>query len=177
MILDRLLKPRPAKTAGAALYQAAVAQARQPGLYADGRIPDTREGRFEAYTLHVILLVERLKGEGEAGAEVSQALFDAYLRGLDDAFRELGVGDLAVPKRMKTLGEAFYGRARSYEQAFDALPDRTSLSALVGRTLLDGVAGGEIETIADYVLAQRQALVDQPIEALLSGRVAWTPAP
>lgn len=177
MILDRLLKPRPAKAAGAALYQAAVAQARSPGLYAPGRVPDTREGRFEAYSLHVILLVERLKGEGEAGAETSQALFDAYLRGLDDAFRELGVGDLAVPKRMKTLGEAFYGRGRSYEQAFAALPDRTTLTALVGRTLLEGVEAGEVEAVADYVLAQREALAAQRAESLLAGRVEWTPAP
>ena len=177
MILDRLLKPRPAKAAGAALYQAAVAQARQPGLYAAGRIPDTREGRFEAYTLHVILLVERLKGEGAAGAETSQALFDAYLRGLDDAFRELGVGDLAVPKRMKTLGQAFYGRGRSYEQAFAALPDRTSLNALASRTLLEGVEPADVETIADYIVAQRQALEALGVDGLLSGAVAWAPAP
>ncbi|MDQ0463215.1 cytochrome b pre-mRNA-processing protein 3 [Caulobacter ginsengisoli] len=177
MILDRLLKPRPAKAAGAALYQAAVSQARSPSLYAAGRVPDTREGRFELYTLHVILLVERLRGGGEAAAETSQALFNAYLRGLDDAFRELGVGDLAVPKRMKTLGEAFYGRGRSYEQAFDGLPDRTSLTALVSRTLLEGVEDAQVEVMADYVLAARQALEAQPDDALLAGQVAWAPAP
>jgi cytochrome b pre-mRNA-processing protein 3 len=177
MILDRLLKPRPAKAAGAALYQAAVAQARIPSLYAAGRVPDSREGRFELYTLHVILLIERLKGEGEAAAETSQALFDAYLRGLDDAFRELGVGDLAVPKRMKSLGQAFYGRGRAYEQAFDALPDRTTLAALVGRTLLEGVETPDTGALADYVLAARAALAAQPLEDILAGRAAWAPAP
>ncbi len=177
MILDRLLKPRPAKVAGAALYQAAVSQAREPKLYAAGRAPDTREGRFELYTLHVILLIERLKGQGEAAAETSQALFDAYLRGLDDAFRELGVGDLAVPKRMKTLGEAFYGRGRSYEQAFDALPDQTTLTALVSRTLLAGVETPQTAVLAEYVLAARGALAAQPLEDILAGRVSWAPAP
>lgn len=177
MILDRLLKPRPAKAAGAALYQAAVTQARSPGLYAAGRVADTREGRFELYSLHVILLIERLKGEGEAAAETSQALFDAYLRGLDDAFRELGVGDLAVPKRMKSLGEAFYGRGRAYEQAFDGLPDRVSLTALVSRTLLEGVEGAEIETLANYILATRAALTTQPLDQILAGQAAWAPAP
>lgn len=177
MILDRLLKPRPAKVAGAALYGAAVSQARQPALYAAGLVPDTREGRFELYTLHVILLVERLKGEGEAGAETSQALFDAYVRGLDDAFRELGVGDLAVPKRMKSLGQAFYGRGRSYEQAFAALPDRTTLDALVGRTLLEGVEDARTLALGDYILANRNVLEGQATEALLAGQVAWAPAP
>lgn len=177
MILDRLLKPRPAKAAGAALYGAAVSQARQPALYAPGLVPDTREGRFELYTLHVILLVERLKGEGETAAETSQALFDAYVRGLDDAFRELGVGDLAVPKRMKTLGQAFYGRGRSYEQAFAALPDRTTLTALVGRTLLEGVEGARTGAMAGYILASRQALAGQATPSLLAGEASWAPPP
>lgn len=176
MILDRLLKPRPAKAAGAALYAAAVSQARQPSLYAAGLVPDTREGRFELYTLHVILLVERLKGEGEAGAETSQALFDAYVRGLDDAFRELGVGDLAVPKRMKSLGQAFYGRARSYEQAFTALPDRTTLDALAARTLLEGVEAADVGAMAGYILACRDALAAQPTATLLAGEAVWAPA-
>jgi cytochrome b pre-mRNA-processing protein 3 len=177
MILDRLLKPNPAKAAGAALYQAAVTQARAPELYAQGRVPDTRVGRFELYSLHVILLVDRLKGQGERSAEASQALFNAYLRGLDDAFRELGVGDLAVPKRMKSLGEAFYGRARSYEQAFDGLPDHTTLDSLVGRTLLEGVDSPQVATLAAYILATRQALADQPLATLLAGDIAWAPAP
>lgn len=177
MILDRLLKPSPIKAAGAALYQAAVSQARSPSLYAEGRAPDTREGRFELYTLHVILLIERLRGEGGAATETSQALFNAYLRGLDDAFRELGVGDLAVPKRMKSLGEAFYGRGRAYEQAFDSLPDRTTLAALVGRTLLAGVEAPDTEVLVDYILAARQALETQPLAALLAGEAAWIPAP
>jgi cytochrome b pre-mRNA-processing protein 3 len=177
MILDRLLKPSPAKAAGAALYQAAVTQARDSKLYAVGRVPDTREGRFEAYTLHVLLLIERLRTESESAVDASQALFNAYLRGLDDAFRELGVGDLAVPKRMKTLGEAFYGRARAYEQAFDGLPDRTSLTALVGRTLLADVETPDLGALVDYVLAARQGLQAQSLESLLAGQVAWAPAP
>ena len=33
--------------------------------------PDTREGRFELYSLHVILLLDRLKGEGAKAITVS----------------------------------------------------------------------------------------------------------
>ena len=129
MLLRRLFKVRPAVEAGRKLYAAAVAQARQPRFYTDFAAPDTREGRFDLYTLHVVLLVRRLKGEGEQAAETSQALFDAYLRGLDDAFRELGASDLSVAKKMKKLGQAFYGRARAYEEAFAALPDTAASSS------------------------------------------------
>ncbi|MBP7704926.1 MAG: ubiquinol-cytochrome C reductase, partial [Caulobacter sp.] len=70
-MLNRLFKPRPAKVAGEALYSAAAAQARSPGFYCADGVADTREGRFELYSLHVILLLERLKGHGEQGDETA----------------------------------------------------------------------------------------------------------
>jgi cytochrome b pre-mRNA-processing protein 3 len=170
MFLDRLFRPRPAKLAGAELYLKAAAQARRPALYTAMRTPDTREGRFELYTLHVILLLERLRGQGEAAAETSQATFDAYLRGLDDAFRELGVGDMSVGKKMKKLGQAFYGRLRSYDQAVATLPSRAELEALIGRTVGEEA---DARALADYLLTARDQLAAQPLDGLLTGNVAW----
>jgi cytochrome b pre-mRNA-processing protein 3 len=169
MFFDRLFKPRPTKLTGQALYAAAAAQARLPAFYTALRAPDTREGRFELYTLHVIALVERLKGHGEVAAETSQAVFDAYVRALDDAFHELGVGYVSVPKKMKKLGEAFYGRLRSYEQAKDA----AALETLIARTVGEGA---DAAGLARYVAAARDHLEAQPLEQLLAGSVSW-PAP
>jgi len=166
MILERLFKPRPARLAGENLYAAAAAQARQPGFYTALRVPDTREGRFELYSLHVILLVERLKGQGAQAAEVSQALFDAYVRGLDDAFREIGAGDMSVGKKMKKLGEAFYGRLRAYGQAQDAAALRTLIARTVGE---EADAAG----LARYVVAARAHLAEGPLEKVLEGHVSW----
>src|SRR5215208_769419 len=134
-MLNRLFKPRPAQLAGRALYLRAVEQARAPELYATLGAPDTVEGRFELYSLHVYLLLERLKAQGPHAAETGQALFDAYVKSLDDALREMGVGDLSVGKKMRRLGEAFYGRVKSFEAAFADLPDRTGLEALLTRTV------------------------------------------
>ncbi|MBE9188317.1 ubiquinol-cytochrome C reductase, partial [Microcoleus sp. LEGE 07076] len=114
-MLKRLFKPRPAVAAGRALYAQTVAQSRTPTLYADLGAPDTPEGRFEIYSVHVYLLLERLKGQGPLAAETAQALFDTYVSALDHALRELGVGDLSVGKKIRKLGEAFYGRINSYE--------------------------------------------------------------
>ena len=78
MKLSRLFSPRPAVLAGRRLYAAAAAQARTRALYADLGGPDTLEGRFELYTLHVALILRRLKGQGAEASETAQALFDAY---------------------------------------------------------------------------------------------------
>lgn len=172
MGLSGLWKPRAAVVAGRALYDKAVAQARRPALYTALHAPDTVEGRFELYTLHVVLLLHRLKGQGAKAADISQALFDAYLKGLDDALREIGVGDLSVGKKMRKLGEAFYGRARNYDDALSALPDTGALSAVIGRTVLAGEASGP-EPLTAYAVSAVEALASQDMEALLEGRVEW----
>jgi cytochrome b pre-mRNA-processing protein 3 len=162
-MLKRLFKPRPTLIAGRELYARVVAQARVPGLYTDLGTPDTVEGRFELYSLHTYLLLERLKGQGPQAAETAQALFDTYLSGLDNALRELGVGDTVVGKRMRKLGEAFYGRVHSYEAALAALPDRAVLEALLARTVFAGVEEPKVPALADYV------------EAIVAGDVTWGP--
>jgi len=173
MFLDRLFRQSPPQIAGRALYAAAVGQSRRTELYDELRVPDTVEGRFEAYTLHVVLLLDRLRGEGQQASETAQHLFDTYVKALDDALREMGVGDLSVGKKMRKLGEAFYGRVKSYEAAFAALPARGELEALIARTALEGVRGSPARKLADYVLAQREALAAAPLSALIEGQAAW----
>ena len=174
MKLSRLFASRPAVQAGRRLYAAAAAQARQPAFYAAMGAADTVEGRFELYTLHVALLLRRLKGRGGRAAETAQALFDAYVRSLDDALREMGVGDLSVGKKMRKLGEAFYGRVRHYDEALDALPDRAPLEAIITRTVLmgEGTAAG---AFAGYAIGTMAGLERQPLDSLLEGDVQWPP--
>lgn len=175
-MLKSLFKPRPAQKAGRALYASTVAQARSPALYSDLGAPDTPEGRFEIYSLHVYLLLERLKGQGEQAAETAQALFDTYVSALDNALREMGVGDLAVGKRMRKLGEAFYGRIRSYEEALGALPDRALLEALLTRTVYADAQVARSPALAAYVIGQREHLATQPLGRFHAGEVTWRPA-
>jgi cytochrome b pre-mRNA-processing protein 3 len=174
MFLERLFRSRPVQEKGRALYAMVVERSRRPALYADLGAPDTVEGRFEVYTLHVMLLLDRLRGQGPAAARVSQALFDTYISALDDALREMGVGDLSVGKKMRKLGEAFYGRAKSYEAALAALPDRAPLEALIRRTVLADDAGADPRGLTDYVTAERVALAALPLEAVLDGQVNWS---
>lgn len=177
MILERLLPTTSAGTLAARrLHAGAVAQARARPLYASMGIADTPEGRFEALTLHVLLLLDRLRGEGREGALAGQRLFDAYIGDLDGALREMGVGDLAVGGKMKKLGRAFYGRAAALAAAFDRLPDETPLREAIGRTLLEERPGADPAPLASYVCGCREHLRGQPARDLLAGVASW-PAP
>ena len=170
MFFQGLFGPKPAQLAGDALYNSAVAQARRPEFYSQMGAPDTLEGRFELYTLHVILVVLRLKGQGGDASAAGQALFDAYLQSLDIALREMGVGDLSVGKKMKKLGRAFYGRVQAYDSA-QVTPGE--LDDLIARTIYEGVEGGNPPALVRYARAASEDLTAQPLERLLVGEVHW----
>jgi len=70
-----------------------------------------RSRRFEMVVLHTVLVIERLRQGGAAGRTGSTGI-DSFCRDMDQSLRELGFGDLAVPKRMKKLGEASTGVLR-----------------------------------------------------------------
>ena len=171
-----LFRQRPAFAAGQALYRVAADKARDPAFYRDAHAPDTVEGRFELYMVHVILIAMRLRGQGRAAAETSQVMFDAFLRGLDDAMREMGVGDLSVGKKMRRLGEAFYGRAKRYDEAIDQ-PD--AVRALVRRTLYADLEGPEADVgaaaVGAYAARAHAALAGQPLDRLLAGEAHFPP--
>ncbi len=173
-VWNSLFRTRPQVAAGRALYLAAVAQARQQALYRDLCAPDTNEGRFELYTLHTILLMRRLKRQGEAAAETSQAVFDAYLRGLDDGLREMGVGDLSVGKKMRKLGEAAYGRVVGFDEALGVYTQHPEpLIALIRRTVYRDAEAPLAPAMAAYIIRAAESLAVQPLEPLLAGEVSW----
>ena len=104
----------------AALYGMIVAQARSPIFYRSYGVPDTVAGRFDMIVLHLVLVLQRLKSESPAIQVLGQEVFNLFCRDIDGNFREMGMGDLAVPREMRKVGEAFYGRAAAYETALVA---------------------------------------------------------
>jgi cytochrome b pre-mRNA-processing protein 3 len=96
--------------------------------------------------------------------EVSQELVDQVFRDLEASLREMGVGDVVVPKRMKVLAQAFYGRARAYDAAL-ASGDETALAAALARNVYaDASPGG---ALARYVVAARASLAAVTLDAML----------
>jgi cytochrome b pre-mRNA-processing protein 3 len=176
MILG-LARERPADVAGRRLYAAAAAQARQQGFYLAAGVPDTPEGRFELYTAHVVLILHRLKRQGPLAAEIGQVVFDTYVSSLDLALRELGVGDLSVGKKMRKLGEAFYGRAKAYDAALETLPDTVPLRSLIARTVLADAEPAGAGLIADYMANAVERFRAQGLEEIVEARLDWPEPP
>jgi cytochrome b pre-mRNA-processing protein 3 len=159
-----LFRKDPRRPVIVALHQRVVAAARHPDLYGPLRVPDTLEGRFEVLTLHVVLVLEALRGLSAPADEVGQELVDEVFRQLEASLREMGVGDVVVPKRMKVLAQEFYGRARAYDAAL-ASGDETALAAALTRNVYAGATPGD--ALARYVLSARRRLAAATLEAML----------
>ena len=94
----------------AGLYGAIVAQSRDPRFYEAYGVPDTVLGRFDLLLLHLALVLRRLRAGDASARTLAQGLFDAFCRDMDHNLREMGVGDQGVPRQMRRVGEASYGR-------------------------------------------------------------------
>ena len=150
------------------LYGAIVAQARSVAFYSAYRVPDTVEGRFDLIVLHIV----RLDRGGSRVRGIGQKLFDAFCRDLDANLREMGIGDLVVPKRMRAFREAFYGRQSAYLGALAVSDDRELENALA-RNIFRGVKGEGAGRLARYARAVSRDFADHDEDALLRGKVAF----
>ena len=148
-----------------------VAQARRPVFYREYGVADTVGGRFDLLLLHIVLVVERLMRE-EPGKASGQELFDRFCADMDDNLREMGIGDMSVPKHMKRVGEAFYGRTQAYQSAL-AAPDDTALAEALVRNIYGGAApsAAAVARLATYIRRLAETLARQPVVALIDGRV------
>lgn len=156
-----------------AIYGMIVTQARQPSFYRDLGVPDTVNGRFDLLVLHLWMVLRQFKS-AEAAANLSQALFDRFCDDMDANLREMGVGDLTVPKRMRAFGEAFYGRAAAYDLALTS--GQEPLAQALCKNILNGEGIEKARRLAIYAETAIASLTGLD-EAALRG-AAWTfPSP
>lgn len=167
------LKPAPEALVARALFTEAMAAARTPEFYMQGGVADSIDGRFDLVVVHLILVMHRLKREGEEGKDLAQRLFDIAFANFDEALREMGVGDLTVPKRIRKMAEAFYGRIEVYEDAL-AKGGEPAFAEALRRNLYRGkdVSEPALAWTAETVLGFLARLEASTRADLLSGQIA-----
>lgn len=151
------------------LYGRVVAAARQPAFYADFGVSDTPEGRFELVLLHLFLALEAIKDRGREATAIAQRTIETFVVDMDDCMREMGVGDLTVPKKVKKAAAAFYARAARYRQAIaedGAHGPSTALCSVIRQVAPSTVA--QPEMLADYIRRASLSLKTTPLDDIFS---------
>jgi cytochrome b pre-mRNA-processing protein 3 len=157
-----LAQGRQNKDTARQLYTALVAQARRPVFYAALGVPDTVDGRFDNIALHAFMVMRAVPG---MTPRLRQALFDVMFKDFERACREMGIGDLSVPRHVKRMMTAFKGRFFAYEQAVN---DPQMLRDALVRNLyrkVESVDIHHVNAVARYVTASLAVLAQSAVPA------------
>lgn len=117
-------------------------EALSPEVFARFGVPDTLDGRFDILSLYIILAMRGM------GPRAAQDVFDCFFAGVERSLREIGVGDLSVPRHMKRMMAAFNGRRSAYMSALQS-GDRVAMAEVLRRNLY-----GTLESPDEAVIAQ-----------------------
>jgi cytochrome b pre-mRNA-processing protein 3 len=152
------------------LYGSVVTAARQPLFYKDMGVPDTPEGRFELVSLHLFLALESLNQQWSAELDLTQRTIEAFVTDMDDCMREMGVGDLAVPKKVKRAAAAFYERAGAYRRGLSQ-PEKPDLEAALEKYVFSVNAANTagIAALAGYARKAASKLSAEPFDEHVTG--------
>ena len=161
---------------GHEIYERIVAQARWPSFFRDMGVPDTMEGRLEMIMLHLVLMLERLKTEGTPGQRLGQRLMEHLMADYDDALRQIGIGDMGVPRRIQKVAAALTERHRDYCLALGEASSgkletaiETHIYGSGPAAVPSGSAPGAGQ-LAAYVRAAAKHLAAVPADHLFEGR-------
>ncbi len=175
-IIKRIFSISPERQAADKLYTRIVEQSRDPVFYTRANVQDTVDGRFDLLVLNAILVLRRLKGQNAYAAKVSQALFDTMFDNMDEGLREIGVGDLSVGSKIKSMAEAFYGRVAAYEDGIQGHDDQGLREAIARNLYRDAEITHEtLSMMSDYVRRQVTSLEKQNLDDLLAGQIDFEP--
>lgn len=152
------------------LHNVLVAQARRPEFFTKFGVADTIDGRFDLLMVHSFLVFRVLEKHGYRGHQLSQKTVNIMFAAFDDAVRGLGVGDMAVPRRMKSMAFAFAGRAAAYSEALTS-GDPSKLKEALARNLYGGAAvdPAMLDGMTDYVMREVRRLETLSLDQFMAG--------
>lgn len=153
------------------LYGSIVALSRSQVLYAQMGVPDTVEGRFEILLFHVFACLDRIGRIGSENSFLAQDLVNVFFADMDTTSRELGVGDMAVPKKMRSLAAVYEERMKTYRQAGEKKSGNSLAAALAGNIFSPADAPAKAPCLAKYVRDLQKSLSDTGITDLEAGRI------
>lgn len=157
--------------ASAKLYEAIVAQARLPVFYQAVGVPDTLAGRHAVLALHLFAVLHRLRGEPGDASLLAQELTDIFTKDMETVLRELGVGDLAVPKKVRDLAAKSAGLLQTYELAYGQGPNEFAAAIAASLPLEGEEADAAAAPLASYIRKVVDDLAAQYLGRLTSGSI------
>jgi cytochrome b pre-mRNA-processing protein 3 len=174
VVHSAIVQRRRSNEAAVQLHRIIVAQA------AAGLLYRARRARYAGWTLRADRSAwvpgDAPAESGSGGIDLAREVAERIFDDLDASLREMGAGDLGVGKRVKKMGEAFYGRVAAYDAGLAA--GRELEGAL--RRNLYGTVQPSAEMLAAagaYVRNCYNTLKECNFSDLLKGHMSFPPVP
>lgn len=150
---------------------AVTAEARAPEPFLKGWVTDTIYGRFNMVTLVATLVLRRLRIEGSEGRALSKAFSELLFSDFDHALRENGVGDSSIARRIRKMGEEFYGLASAIDGALELGGPQKELAKVLQRNVQPNEE--KALELATHLIALSERVDRMPDEEVLTGPGAF----
>ena len=171
--LASLLPWRRKKPHAAEIYGAIVARARLPVFYQRFGVPDTLEGRFIVLSIHLFAVLHRLKAEGAQAIPMAQELADHFTADMETVLREIGVGDLKIPKKVRGLAASGAALLQDYEDAVTKGDEALAATITSALPLDETSAGAVAARLAPYLRKMVRHVEAQPLQDVLAGTLSF----
>lgn len=164
------------KDAAEKIYDAIVAQSRNPGFYIHCSVPDTLSGRFDMLVIHMFIVLQILKIGGREGQLLAQEIVEAFIREMDTMVRDLGVSDRNVPKEVRKIAQLFYGQLLAYSTTMQR-NDMVGLAEEIWKSFQSAEAASEqpvaADSLAKYIQQSIKNIQEMPLNMLLQGNIRF----
>lgn len=157
------------------VYANALIHARKPLFYKDYKVPDTLDARFEILALHIILIMQRILNETPSDKTqpapqiLNQALFDIFFQDLDITLREMGIGDMGIPKRMRRYMTAFNSRIHTLTHAIEN-NDKNAIENIIAANIYNPTPPPkEAQNLIAYIMQTHKILISTSLNKILTG--------
>jgi cytochrome b pre-mRNA-processing protein 3 len=159
------------------IYGAIVTRARNPAFYTACGVADTPEGRYELIVLTMVLVIDRLRAASSDSLELQRSILETFVTDMDDNMREMGVGDLTVPRKVKRAAAGLLERLEQYRAALAANGDTALQAALEANIPVVAQKAGGSALLAKAVRADARHLAALQDTAVLAGRLSFSSEP
>ena len=160
------------------LYRGLMAAALAPEPYAAGVVPDDMDRRVQMVSLHAALLTWQLSQRPEPGLRrLVRPIHTRVFDGFDASLRETGVGDASIARKVRKLGEHYYGLGAAAAEVLSG-PLASRESGLAGLLRRNGVtAPGREDDLACHIADLASLFEAASSEAFLAGQAPWEAYP
>lgn len=124
-------------------------------------------------SLHLFAVLHRLKAEGAPALGLAQELTDRFSADMETVLREIGIGDITIPKKMRRLAASSGALMQAYEEALAGGEDAIAAALVTALPAPERPSGAASRRLAHYLIETVRHLDAQSLAALAAGEVKF----